>query len=35
MTAWCIYSHVLADTQVAIILGFILHIVVPGPGQAI
>lgn len=33
MTLWDIWSHVLADTQVAIILGFAVHIICPGWGR--
>lgn len=33
MTIWNIWSHFLADAQVAITLGFCLHIVIPGKGR--
>lgn len=31
---WNIYSHLLADAQVGIIGGFVLHIIVTGWGRA-
>jgi hypothetical protein len=31
---WNIYAHFIADLQVGIIIGFVLQIVIPGPGRA-